>query len=228
MLCVLAAGVCAAPAAHANSAAAEYFRTRADRSAVPSLLSEDDRAYYRQLFAAIHGHDWRTVQALFALRPDGPLHSVARAEYFIAPGSPRIDADSLSQWLAAGATLPEAEQVEALASKRGLSALPLLPAEQALIALPAAPRRTLPRDVPDPALSGTVTAAILDHVKRDDPAGAKLLLDGIDANLAPEARAEWRQRIAWSFYIENDDSDAYAEAIAAAQPGWWQMAGALR
>ena len=39
--------------AHANSAAVDYFRTRADRTAVPSLLSQDEREYYRDLFAAI-------------------------------------------------------------------------------------------------------------------------------------------------------------------------------
>ena len=42
----------AAPA-HANSAAVDYFRSRADRTAVPTLLSQDDRTYYTQLFAAI-------------------------------------------------------------------------------------------------------------------------------------------------------------------------------
>ena len=218
-LAALGAGALAAPAAHANSAAADYFVSRADRSAVPALLSADDRAYYTQLFGAIHTHDWATVQSLFAQRSDGPLHAVARAEYFLAPGSPRIDADSLNTWLASGVGLPQAEQVEALATKRGVVLLPPLPVAQSLVVLPAAPRRTLPRDVPDAGLSPALVAQIQDHIKRDDPAGAKILLDGVDANLSAEARAEWRQRIAWSFYIENDDTDAYAEAIAAAHGG---------
>jgi hypothetical protein len=47
----------ATPAA-ANSAAADYFMSRIGRSAVPKLLSEDDRAWYKDLFAAIKRQDW--------------------------------------------------------------------------------------------------------------------------------------------------------------------------
>ena len=77
-------------------------------------------------------------------------------------------------------------------------------------------------------MPGTVAAAILASIKNDDPAGAKVLLDGIDGALSPSARAEWRQKVAWSFYIENDDASAYALAQTAgdgvgpwAAEGWW-------
>ena len=49
-------------------------------------------------------------------------------------------------------------------------------------------------------------SAILDRITNDDPDGARQLLDGIDARLSAAARAEWRQRVAWSYYIENDDA----------------------
>ena len=42
--------------------------------------------------------------------------------------------------------------------------------------------------------------------------GARLLLDGVDAGLSSEARAEWRRRVAWSYYIENNDAAALAMA----------------
>ena len=89
-------------AAQANSAAVEYFRNRADRTAVPALLSQDERAYYRELVAAIDKADWTRVQAMFAQKPDGPLHAVARAEYFLAPTSPKIELTSLTGWLGSG------------------------------------------------------------------------------------------------------------------------------
>ena len=73
-------------AAQANSAAVDYFRSRADRSAVPSLLTQDERAYYRELFTAIKRSDWTRVQAMFAQKNDGPLHQVALAEYYLAAG----------------------------------------------------------------------------------------------------------------------------------------------
>ena len=85
--------------AFANSAAVEYFRTRADRTPVPALLTQDERGYYRELFDAIDRSDWARVQALFAAKADGPLHQLARAEYYLAAGSPRIEGDALSSWL---------------------------------------------------------------------------------------------------------------------------------
>jgi len=57
----------AAPdAAFANSSAMEYFSRQASRGDLPSLLNAEDRAFYRELFAAIDRSDWARVQAMFA------------------------------------------------------------------------------------------------------------------------------------------------------------------
>jgi soluble lytic murein transglycosylase-like protein len=225
------AGVALAPApAVANSAAVDYFRGRADRTAVPALLSQDERTYYKDLFGAIEHQDWARVQVLFAQKPDGPLHQVARAEYYLDPKSPKIELDALNQWLASSAAtpLPQAEQVAALAMKRGATALPVLPSAQQLVSLPTSPKRLRPRDTNDGTMPALVTAAIQERIKADDPTGARLLLDGIDATLSPATRAEYRAKIAWSFYIENDNTSAYALAQTAADgygpwvaEGWW-------
>ena len=76
--------------------------------------------------------------------------------------------------------------------------------------------------------AGSVASAILARIKGDDPTAARVLLDGIDFQLSDAARAEWRQRVAWSFYIENDNASAYIMgqlAGAASGPwvaeGWW-------
>jgi soluble lytic murein transglycosylase-like protein len=215
--------------AYANSAAVDYFRSRADRTAVPSLLSQDDRAYYQDLFAAIDRKDWTKVQAMFALKPDGPLHLEARAEYYLAAGSPRVDLPTLSDWLAkGGADMPQAEQIARLAATRGATALPSLPSAQRLVAMPSAPKRIRPRSVDDGTMPASVANAVLERIKNDDPMGARTLIDGIDATMSDEARAEWRQRVAWSFYIENDDVNAYQLAQLAAQgsgawvaEAWW-------
>ena len=215
--------------AHANSAAADYFRNRADRTAVPSLLSQDERGYYRDLFGAIDRKDWSRVQALFAQKADGPLHLQARAEYYLAAGSPRIELDALSDWLVnGGAALPQAEQIGRLAMTRGAVALPSLPSAQRLVSTPSAPKRVRPRSIADGTMPDSIANAVLERIKNDDPMGARTLIDGIDAGLSDEARAEWRQRVAWSFYIENDDANAYALAQHAAQgsgpwvaEAWW-------
>jgi soluble lytic murein transglycosylase len=198
--------------AMANSAAVDYFRNRADRSAVPSLLSQDERSYYRDLFAAIDKGDWARVQAMFAEKADGPLHHVARAEYFLAPGSPRIELPQLNEWLARDASLPQAEQIATLAQRRGATELPALPQAGRMITQPSFAKRIRPREVNDGTMPAAVAAAINGRVKADDPAGAKALLDGIDTQLSPATRAEWRAKVAWSYYIENDDAAAYALA----------------
>jgi soluble lytic murein transglycosylase-like protein len=212
--------------AHANSAAADYFMGRNARSAVPKLLSEDERAWYKDAFGALKRSDWVALRQMLAARPDGPLHNVLRAEYYLAPGSPRIDLDTLNQWLASGTTLPEAAQIEALAAKRGGIGLPVLPQGQQLVSWPSAPRRSRPASVNDGSMPATVAAAINDKVKANDPAGAKQLLDGVDATLSPEARAEWRDKVAWTFYINNFDNEAYSQAVSAARDANAPTAGA--
>src|SRR5690606_3540040 len=72
-----------------------------------------------------------------------------------------------------------------------------------------------------------VAAAIQERITNDDPDGARLLLDGVDASLSAEARAEWRQKVAWSYYIENRDPQALAMAqtVAAGGAGAWVAEG---
>jgi soluble lytic murein transglycosylase-like protein len=227
--CAVAGVLCAGAPAQASSAAVDYFRLRADRSNVPTLLTQDERDYYKALFAAIDHKDWTQVQALFAQKADGPLHEEALAEYYLNASSPKVDGDKLTTWLANGSSLPQADQMERLAAKRGLTALPLLPGEQSFFKLPVLPRRTKPRPVDDGTMPGAISNAIFDRIKNDDPVGARQLLDGISATLSNEARSEWRQRVAWSYYIENDYADAYQLGQLAAQGGsgtwvgesWW-------
>ncbi len=214
--------------AQANSAAADYFRARASRSEVPALLTQDERSYYRDLFAAIERQEWTRAQVLLAQKADGPLLAVARAEYYLAAGSPKVELDALNGWLATGLQLPQAEQIAALSLRRGATALPELPSPQRLISAPSAAKRILPRATADGTMPASIAAALYDKIKNDDPIGAHQLLDGIDAALSPSARAEWRQRVAWGYYIENDDAHAYAVAQTAADgegpwvaEGWW-------
>ena len=203
--------------AYANSAAVDYFRSRADRTAVPSLLSQDDRQYYKQLFGAIEREDWASVQTMLAQRSDGPLHSVARAQFFIASSSPRAELGSLNTLLAQAPELPWAEQVSRLAMKRGAITMPTLPAAQKLVPLPTVSKRIKPRSIADGTMPDSVSAAIQERIKNDDPVGARVLLDGIDASLSSEARAEWRQKVGWAFYIENDDANARLVSDSAGQ-----------
>ncbi len=215
---VMAAAV--AVPAHANSAAAEYFRSRADRTAVPTLLSQDDRDYYRQVFAALARQDWTGTRQLLDQRPDGPLHDVARAQFYLASGSPRVELQPLTDLLTKSPDLPWSEALARLALKRGATSLPAtLPNAQQLFLQPTLARRAKPRKTADGTMPDTVAAAIDARIKADDPVGARALLDGIDATLSSDARAEWRQKVGWAFYINNDDATARQVAKSAFDGG---------
>ena len=71
----------------ANSAAMDYFTKRADRTAVPKLLTQDERGFYDQVFKAIDRSDWKQVQDLLTCKPEGPLNAVAKAQFYAAAGS---------------------------------------------------------------------------------------------------------------------------------------------
>ncbi|WP_428334034.1 lytic transglycosylase domain-containing protein [Novosphingobium sp.] len=206
--------------AHASSAAAEYFRNRADRTAVPTLLTQDDRAYYRQIFAALARQDWTGARTLLDQRTDGPLHSVARAQMFLAAGSPRVELQPLTDLITAAPDLPWSDALARLAIKRGATSLPAtLPDAQQLFAQPAMARRAKPHHTADGTMPDSVASAIEARIKADDPTGARVLLDGIDATLSSDARAEWRQKIGWAFYINNDDVTARTVALSAFDGG---------
>ncbi len=212
----------------ANSAAVDYFRGRAARSAVPSVLNQTERDYYRQYQEAVTRKDWARVQQLLAERSEGPLQQHVKAEYFLAAGSPKIELPELESWLRAGTNHPDAEKIASLATKRGALSLPALPAEQRLQRLSTIPKRIRPSTINDGTMPAGISSGILERIKNDDPLGAQQLLDGVDAMLSQEARAEWRQRIAWSYYIENRDGDAYRLAQQASQgsgawvaEAWW-------
>ncbi|MXO90416.1 lytic transglycosylase domain-containing protein [Pontixanthobacter aquaemixtae] len=210
-----------------NNSAAEYFRDRANSTNVPQLLSNPDRVYYTNLFDAIDGQDWTRVEAMLNERSDGPLHQVAIAEYYLHANSPRVEGPQIQKWLSAGRALPHAEQMGRLGERRGLEATYSLPQEQSLVSQPYASKRIRPRTVQDGTMPGSIRNAILDRIKNDDPDGARQLLDGIDASLSSAARAEWRQRVAFSYYIENNDPAAFAMAqtVNSGGSGGWVAEG---
>ncbi len=212
LLCAALTFPAIATPAMAQQSAADYFRARAASPNSPTVLNETDRQFYARVFDALDAGNWSTVESLLSQRGDEPLKLVAQAEYYLDANSPRIELPALQAWLAKGTRLPQAQQIADLASKRGLMSAPYLPPEQSFQPQGYATKRILPRDINDGTMPGDIRAAILDRISNDDPDGARVLLDGVDAGLSSEARAEWRRRVAWSYYIENDDAAALAMA----------------
>lgn len=204
----------------------EYF-TRSHAAALPRLLSGEDRAWYGSLYAAIEARNWDRTEVMLMQRTDGPLHGAALASFYLHPESPRIELPRIDGWLARYPALPQTEAIVRLGQTRGLTSAPYLPPQRDLVRQPYLSKRILPSPVSDGTMPAEIAAQILDHIKNDDPGGARLLLDGIDASLSSAARAEWRQRIAWSYYIENQDANALALAqTVGAGSGPWVSEGA--
>ena len=202
-----------APQVQARSSA-EYFSARATSNQVPSVLSREERDRYRSIFDAIKGEQWSRAQALLADDKSGPLRQVAIARLYLAANSPKVELSQIQEWLTdpAAVNLPQAEQLSRLGQRRGLTFTPALPQAQPFIYQGNDAKRIRPRPVNDGTMPASISAAILEKIKNDDPNSARSLLEGIDASLSSDARAEWRQRIAWSYYIENDDTAAFAMA----------------
>lgn len=216
----------ALPATAAANEAREYFVARTQQSTVPSQLSEAEAAHYGAIFRAIDAAQWALAEQLLAEQERGLLHDIARAELYLAAGSPRVELFQIEQWMASGRLLPQAERLSQLALTRGAATAPELPGKRDFTARGAIPKRTRPSAVNDGTMPAEVRAGILERITNDDPDGARLLLDGVDAFLSPGARAEWRQRVAWSYYIENMDRQALALARTVAQgSGAWVAEG---
>lgn len=225
---VLAAiGLQAPAAAQSVDLVARWNGASQEDSALSPVLSPEERSDYRQLFAAIDAEQWPQVEALLARHPNGILAQAALAEYYTHAKSPKVSADQIARWFAAGTDLPQAEQLAKMGAKRGLSALPALPGPQGFQRQPYAPKRMLPRSVNDGTMPAMTSEAILAAIKADTPAEAHRLLAEADPMLSGDARAEWRQRVAWSYYIENQDNAALELARSVAEgTGEWVPEGA--
>lgn len=196
--------------ARAEPAAGEV--TSGARAALPAQLGANARAAYRGVFDAIASARWDEALAGLNAIPSGPLHAYARAQIFLAKGSPRIDGATLAALAAEMPDLPQAPTLTALAQARGVEALPILPSAHELRWLGAAPRRV--RVTGDSDTIG-LAASLVALVKDDKPSQAEAALTAAEPTLAPSMLSEWQQRIAWSYFLTGDDRAARTLAAKA-------------
>lgn len=185
----------------------------------PAQLNETERARYREVFSAIRARQWPEAKTLLGAASGDLLRPVALSELYLAKDSPKVELFDLLDVLNQAPTLPQAERISRLAQKRGAQILPALPQVQKLAWFPGAPRRQVTASIKQDLLAQALGEKILPLIKNDDPAGAEALLTGAELTLTPEALTEWRQRVAWSYYIENDDGNARRLADLALQNG---------
>ena len=215
----LAAALIALPLTPAMvTSAAAAPAARSHRAPLPTVLNADERAQYREIFALIRAGQWADATARLDAMDMGLLHPTARAELYTAKGSPKVELDPLMQLLARAPDLPQGPQLARLAALRGATALPRLPEQQRLIWLGGQPLRGRAEPTRSDAAAMALSQQILPLIKTDDPAGAEALVIAAENQLTPEALTEWRQRVAWSYYLTGDDANARRLA-ASAQTG---------
>lgn len=193
----------------------------------PLQISDADKGRYGAIFAALKAEKWADAKAMIlALDEKDAVRSLALSELYLAKNSPRVELFDLLDLVSKAAWLPKADQLSRLAQKRGATILPPLPQVQKLVWLGAAPRRQYVAATKTDMLAQALAGRIQTFVKNDDPAGAEALLATGETGLTPEGLTEVRQRVAWAYYIENDDANARrlaARALETRTGGDWTV-----
>ena len=215
---ILALALACTPVAavHANSSGG--FRAIAATQPVPKILNAKEKDAFTAIFAAIRSGKWEEAARMIDAAPQGPMSAMARAELYLAPNSPIVEVAQLEALLQAAPYLPQAELLATMARKRGLETIPNRPGIRRFSWLGGAPKRDLPAN----KASDSVRAELQVFIKNDQPFAAEQFLESKALELSPEALTELRYRVAWSYYIENDDVSAQrVAAVAQAAGGAW-------
>ncbi|MEL6875419.1 MAG: hypothetical protein AAGM33_08050 [Pseudomonadota bacterium] len=199
---------CVATPALADDGGAVLLNSSAVAKDIPSQIKKKQSRHYRALFDALEANQWPKVQALISDAPDSPLKAIAKAEYFLAASSPRAELGPLLVLLNEAPHIPQAAQLGRLAKKRGAQLLPDLPQRQHLSYIPGSPIRSKPKVAQADIFAQEVRDKVRQFIKTDDPRSAEMYLTETGDSLSPGTLTEMQQRVAWSYYIENDDRSA--------------------
>ena len=200
-------GLAAAQNAVAVPMAAAGVAAAARPLPLVSGLTADQRTKYRAIFAAIRNGEWTIAQSGIDALPGGPLNDVAQAELILAKGSPKVPDDALTTLLAGAADLPQAPDLAALASRRGLSTA-ALPVTRDMVRFAGPSKRQTARALRNDRAAAALTQIVMPLLRGDQPSEAEAIVSVRLGDLSPEAQAEWLQRVAWSYYLTGDDANA--------------------
>jgi len=205
------------PPPQATSPAAEQATPTADtQSQQPIVVSQTAPPPktvavpkdWRGVFDAIDAGNWASARAGIAALPQSILTPVATAELYTAKNSPVVDLASLQALIAQAPELPEADQLAAMAVKRGATAAPLTVAEKPTYSIGSAPIRYKAKPVQGEPYADQLRTILDSLVKADDAGGAEAQLLIYAPQLSAEARAEAGQRVAFVYYVLGLDMDA--------------------
>lgn len=201
----------------------------ARQRAVPPQLSASDRAAYAQIFRDIEAGRYTNAENGLAAVGNGLLTETARAQLIIARGTGKLSRSELATWLTAYRDLPQAQRIAQMAAKMpggDEAPLPVLPTvkpfRKASVTVEAADARSV-----DIATGAAIKALLT--ANRNAEAESRWQADA--GSLSPLTRSQWAQRIAWSYYSQNDNAAALRLGLEAAKgpsygAGQWPALGA--
>jgi soluble lytic murein transglycosylase len=182
--------------------------TRMTAATAPPVAAVTVPRDWRGVFDAIDSGNWASAQAGIAALPRSVLTPLAKAELYTAKGSPVVDLASLQGLLAEAPELPQADQLAAMAVKRGATAAPLIVPEKPLYSIGSAPYRYKAHPVLGEPYADQLRTILDPLIKQDNAAGAEAQLLTYAPQLSAEARAEAGQRVAFAYYVLGLDVDA--------------------
>ena len=187
------------PVAQPTGAAPVSQQTVAIAPAPPPPRSIALPKDWRGVFDAIDAGNWTSAQAGIAALPKNILTPVAKAELYTAKGSPTVDLTSLQALIAEAPELPQADQLAAMAYRRGASTAPLIIPEKPAYSIGSAPIRYKAKPVQGEPYADQLRATLDPLIKANDAAGAEAQLLLYAPQLSVEARAEAGQRVAFAY-----------------------------
>jgi soluble lytic murein transglycosylase len=213
-LTLLSSALCLALLAPSAQATAVSKANGAQR-AYADQLGPNARLAYKEIFSAIRSGQWEAATARLDAMAEGPLHSIARAELYLAKGSPKVDGAALATLAERARELPQAIALVRLAKSRGIEQVPSLPATQTLGWLGSAPRRG--KVAGSEARGSAMAATVAPLLKNDQPGEAEAVVERAASGLDTETLTEWRHRVAWSYYLTGDNAAARRLAAKASE-----------
>ncbi|MEO1044964.1 MAG: lytic transglycosylase domain-containing protein [Pseudomonadota bacterium] len=207
---VVTLAVSPAQAETAASAPSSYDYYASADTVDHNILSRTEEQRARDFFIALDARNWRRAQQLADAAQDDLLSPILRAELYLAAHSPRVELEPLITLLGEAPYIPQADQIGRLATRRGATQLGIDDARRRLSYRPGPPVRGKPRPVKGAkALHRHHAGTILDAIKNDNPDQAMAYFRSVEKDISEQSRTEWLQRIAWSYYIENQPAKAF-------------------
>ena len=169
---------------------------------VPPQLSPAEAAAYGRIFRDIDaGRTSAAESALANMSSSGVLTGSAKGQLLLARGSSKASVGTLTDWLTANPGLPQAPRLTQLASERGATNLPPLPAINSAPAISFNPRMAPRSAKTEGAIDDSFAATLKPMLAADNNAAAE---------------AAWRTR--WSPSLARTLPSTSRSAIAAPIP----------